>query len=55
MNVIIGVVIRHFLGAVGATGIASDDEVKQIAGALVTLAMIALSLYAKRAEIKKNP
>ena len=52
MNVIIGVVIRHFLGAVGATGIASDDEVKQIAGAVVTLGMIALSLYAKRREIK---
>lgn len=53
MNVIVGVLIRHFLGAVGATGVASDDELKQIVGALVTLAMIALSIYQKRHEIKK--
>jgi len=52
MNVIIGVLIRHFLGAVGATGIASDDDLKQIVGALVTLTMIGLSLYSKRKEIK---
>jgi hypothetical protein len=52
MNVVIGVLIRHFLGAVGATGIASDDEIKQVVGAIVTLTMIGLSLYSTRKEIK---
>ena len=51
MNVIVSVVIRHFLAAVGVSGIVSDDQLKQIVGALVTLAMVGWSLYQKRDQI----
>lgn len=56
MNVVISVVVRHFLAAVGAAGFVSGDEVKQIVGALTTLAMIAWSLWQKREQIHaKHP
>lgn len=53
MNVVISVVIRHFLAAVGVAGFVSGDEVKQITGALVTLAMIGWSLWQKREAIRE--
>lgn len=52
MNVIIQVLVRHGLGAIGFSGVLSDDEAKQIAGALVTLAMIGWSLWQKRDQIR---
>jgi hypothetical protein len=52
MNVVISVLIRHFLAAVGAAGFVSGDEVKAIAGALTTLAMIGWSLWQKREAIR---
>jgi hypothetical protein len=54
MNVIVGVVIRHFLAAVGAAGVVSDDEVKQIVGAVVALLMVGWSLWQKREQIKTS-
>lgn len=52
MNVIVQVLVRHGLSAIGFSGVISDDEAKQIAGALVTLAMFAWSLYQKRDQIR---
>lgn len=52
MNVVIQVVVRHALTAIGFSGVLTDDEAKQFAGALVTLAMIAWSLYQKREQIR---
>ena len=54
MNVIVSVLIRHFLAAVGVSGLVSDDQLKQIVGGLVTLAMVGWSIYAKRHEIKAS-
>lgn len=52
MSVVISVVLRHFLAAVGVSGVVSDDEVKQIVGAVTTLVMVAWSLWSKRDEIR---
>lgn len=52
MNVVVSVVLRHFLAAVGVSGVVSDDEVKQIVGAVTTLVMILWSLWSKRDEIR---
>jgi hypothetical protein len=52
MNTIVSVLIRHFLAAVGVSGVVSQDEVQQIVGAIVTLAMIAWSIWSKREQIK---
>jgi hypothetical protein len=53
MNVVIQVIVRHALSAIGFTGVVSDDEMKQIAGAVVTLLMIAWSLWSKRQQIRE--
>lgn len=53
MNVVIAVLLRHGLAAIGMTGVVSDDEMKQVAGAVVTLLMIAWSLWAKRHQIRE--
>lgn len=52
MNVIVQVLVRHALGALGFSGVLSGDETKAIAGALTTLAVIAWSLYQKRDQIR---
>ena len=54
MNVIVLVLIRHFLAAVGVSGVVSDDQLKQIVGAIVTLAMIGWSIWSKRQQIKES-
>ena len=52
MNVIIQVLLRHGLSAIGFSGVLSDDEAKQIAGALVVLGMAVWSLWQKRDQIR---
>lgn len=51
MNVILQVIVRHGLSAIGFSGVISDDETKQLVGAVVTIAMIAWSLFQKRDQI----
>lgn len=53
MNVVIQVILRHALSAIGFSGVISDDEAKQIAGAVTVLAMAAWSIYQKREQIRK--
>lgn len=54
MNVVISVLIRHGLAALGMTGVVSGDEVKLIAGAVTTLLMIGWSLFEKREAIRQT-
>ena len=52
MKVLVGILVRHSLGALGASGVViSDDQITQIAGAVTTLAMIAWSIWEKRQRI----
>lgn len=52
MSVILSVLVRHGLTAVGFSGVISDDEAKQIAGAVTVLLMAAWSLWQKRDQIR---
>ena len=52
MIVVLQVVIRHLLSAIGASALVSDGDMQQIAGAVMTVCAIAWSLYQKREEIK---
>jgi 2-methylcitrate dehydratase PrpD len=45
---IIGAVLRHLLGAVGAVGWMSDSDAEQVAGALALLVTIGWSIWQKR-------
>ncbi len=44
---IIGAVLRHALGALGAVGLMNDSEAEQIAGALALLLTIGWSILQK--------
>lgn len=46
---IIGAVLRHVLGAVGAMGFVSDSDAEQLAGALALIVTIGWSIYQKYA------
>ncbi len=50
---IIGAVVRHLLGAIGALGFVSDSEAEQLAGALALIVTIGWSVYQKIAAEKK--
>lgn len=52
---IIGAVIRHLLGAVGAVGWMSDGQAEQVAGALALLVSIGWSIYQKKQAAKALP
>lgn len=46
---IVGAVIRHMLGAVGAVGWMSDGDTEQLAGALAVVVSVGWSIYQKYA------
>ena len=46
---VIGGIVRALLAAVGGTGLVSDSDISQAAGALSVLAVIAWSAYQKHA------
>lgn len=48
MNVIVLAIVRHLVAAAGATQMVNDDQMQQLAGGLVTLAMIGWSVWEKK-------
>jgi hypothetical protein len=46
---IIGAVLRHLLGAVGAIGWVSDSDANQLAGALALIVTVGWSIWQKYA------
>ena len=44
---VIGAVIRHALGVIGAAGTFSENDVQQLAGAVAVLISISWSIYQK--------
>lgn len=44
---IVGAIVRHALGALGAIGVVSDTEAEQLAGAIVVVISVGWSIYEK--------
>lgn len=52
---ILGSILRHGLGAAGVSAaLISEDEIKQVCGALVALGMVAWSIWQKVQAAKKE-
>lgn len=44
---VVGAILRHGLTVIGATGLASDNQIEQISGALTVLIMVGWSIFQK--------
>lgn len=52
---IVGLILRHALGAAGAIGWVSDSEAEQLAGALALIVSIGWSIFQKYQASKAVP